>query len=458
MASSLGSSLPDSKRLALHPAGDSSVSSPERGAGPKGRSVARSTPSSSLPTAASAASAPASPGPAPSLGTTPIRNPPYVDLDARAWRWWLRDMMSSDPRTPKRIAECGWFARTGMVELRSIASCVYPAQLIVCARAWPEPVCSAKIRARKAIGLEEMIKVHGEAGGGITFATFTSGEHRLSDSLESSLAILRGAWDKLIHCNRYERIKERYGLMGLVLAYEFTYGEEFGHHPHLHALWFHREPLPAQGMVDVHMFMWDRWRLAISKTGRYLHPEHGIDLKMNADDVGLGGYVAKVQEGDWGVAQELTKGDLKTARKMKSRTPFMLVRDHYLTGDMADWTRWQEFTAAVMLTGNRSIPVCRMTPGLRKAVLGDDVAPQAGEEQMAAMEVGGVLIAVMTWQVWTRVRRLGLGPAVLKAGEADGLEGINALLASHGFGYERALPPLVRGEQHEQAVQEQEAS
>ena len=318
-------------------------------------------------------------------------------------------MMSADPRTVKRTAECGWFVRNGMVELRQVGSCVYPAQLIVCGRAWQEPVCSAKIRARKAVELENLIEVHGKAGGGISFGTFTSGEHRLSDPLESSLTVLRRSWDGLVHCDPYKALRARHGFLGLVLAYEFTHGAEFGHHPHLHALWFHREPLDARGLYEVDAFMRDRWESGISKQGRYLNPRYGLDLKLNAEGTALGGYVAKVQEGDWGPAQEITKGDVKTARKMRSRTPFMIARDHYQTGDMADWALWREFNAAVLLDGKRSIPVCRMTPGLRKGILGDQAAPAPSEEQLAAVEVGGELIALMTWQTWTRVRR---GPGI----------------------------------------------
>jgi hypothetical protein len=348
-------------------------------------------------------------------------------------------MMSADPRTPKRPAECGWFARNGEVEVRLVNSCAYPAQLIVCGRAWQEAVCSAKVRARKAVELENLIKVHGEHGGGITFGTFTSGEHHLADSLETSLAVLRRAWDGMVRRSReYTALRKCHGIMGLVLAYEFTCGAEHGWNPHLHALWFHRDSLDAQGIADVHGVMLDGWTRGISAAGRYLNPRHGIQIDFNADGTALGGYVAKVQEGDWGPAQELTKGDLKTVRSTGGRTPFMILRDHYQTGDLADWDLWREFSAAVMV-GSRSIPLCRMTPGLRKGILGDAAVPAPSEEQLAAVEVGGVLIAVIWWKTWSRIRIAGLGPAVLAAGEAGGLDGINALLEEHGLG--QAKPP-----------------
>jgi hypothetical protein len=360
-------------------------------------------------------------------------------------------MMSADPRTPKRVAECGWFARDGAVEIRSVGGCVYPAQLIVCGRVWQEAVCSAKIRARKAVELENLIKVHGEHGGGITLGTFTSGEHHLADSLEKSLTVLRQTWDGLVRqSHEYRAVRKRHGLMGLVLAYEFTYGVEHGWNPHLHALWFHREPLTAWGISDMHILTQDRWKTGINAAGRYLNPRHGIQLDFNADGTALAGYVAKVQEGDWGPAQEITKGDLKTARSTGGRPAFAIARDHYLTGDMADWHLWQEFNVAV-LVGSRSIPLCRMTPGLRKTVLGGQaVAPAATDEQLAAVEVGGELIALIWWKTWSRIRQLGLGPAVLNAAEASGLAGINALLAEHELG--QAKPPPATGGNHGQEI------
>jgi hypothetical protein len=351
--------------------------------------------------------------------------------------------MAADPRTSERVAGCGWFTRSGMVEIRSIGSSVYPAQLIVCGRVWQEAVCSAKIRARKAVELENLIEVHGRAGGGITLGTFTAGEHHLDDSLESSLGILRASWDRMVNrSKRYKVIKERYGFMGLVLAYEFTYGES-GWHPHLHALWFHEEPLPAQGLYEVNDLFAGQWKIGIEAAGRYLHPVHGVKVDMNAVGTALGGYVAKVQEGDWTAAQELTKGDVKTARSTKGRTPFTILREHYQTGDVADWKLWQEFSAGVLLGGNRSIPVCRMSPGLRKKIHGSETAPQMTDEQLAAVEVGGVLIAVLSWKVWLKVRNAGLGPALLSAGEARGLDGINAVLTEHGLG-QAEEPPAMR--------------
>ena len=79
---------------------------------------------------------------------------------SRGIRHWLRDMQAGDPRTPDRVAECGWFVVGENVEIRSRPACVYVAQFIVCGRPWLEPVCSAKIRTRKAAELQTLIAAH----------------------------------------------------------------------------------------------------------------------------------------------------------------------------------------------------------------------------------------------------------------------------------------------------------
>lgn len=338
------------------------------------------------------------------------------------------------------MAECGWFARSGVVEVRDRAGSVYVAQLIVCGRAWAEPVCSAKIRTRKGAELTNLITSHTAAGAGVSMITLTAGEHHATDSLASSLDLLRKGWGKLLQTNRYRRIRDRHGLMGVTLAYEFTHGAE-GWHPHLHALLWHRAQLDAQGIADTELYVRDHWARTLAPSGRYLHPRHGLDFRWNANAAALGGYVAKVQEGDWGVAQEMTRGDTKTARRHSSRTPFVILADHYRTGDLADWHLWREYLTATQLGGARSIPLLRSTPGLRREILGQDAEPSLTDEQLALVEVGGQLVALLPWRVWVRVRQAHAVPDLLAAGERGGLAAINELLAARGLGWADPPPP-----------------
>jgi hypothetical protein len=378
-----------------------------------------------------------------SLGTNTDNCGPPQAVGNRAGRYWLREEMAADPRTQERVAECGWWTRAGQVEIRDRAGAVYVAQVLVCGRPWAEPVCSAKIRTRKGAELSNMIDAHTAAGGGVSMITLTAGEHHADDPLAVSLALLRTGWRTLTGGGAHKRwtaLRAQAGVMGVTLAYEFTHGAA-GWHPHLHALLWHRAPLDAEGIVGLEMYVRDRWAAVIGKTGRYLHPRHGMDFAWNANASALGDYVTKVQEGDWGTAQEMTRGDIKAARSTKGRTPFSILRDHYRWGDLADWGLWQEYLAGVKIAGERSIPLLRSTPGLRAAILGAGEVPALSDEQMALVEVGGELIAVLSWRVWVRVRQARAVPDLLAAGERGGLAAMNELLGAWGLGWADPPPP-----------------
>ena len=56
------------------------------------------------------------------------------------------------------------------------------------------------------------------------------------------------------------------------------------------------------------------------------------------------------------------------------------------------------------------------------------------DKQLALVEIGGELIAVLAGRVWARVRQAHAAD-VLAAGEAGGLDAINCLLAERGLGW-----------------------
>jgi len=349
--------------------------------------------------------------------------------------------MAADPRTPDRVANCGWYARSGVVEIRDRAGSVYPAQLIVCGRPWAEPVCSAKIRTRKGAELSNMITAHTvAAGGGVSMITLTAGGHTSADSLASSLGLLRLGWRKLSSSRRWVALRSSAAIIGCTLAYEFTHGAD-GWHPHLHVLVWHREPLDAAQLVAAELYVRQTWAAVIAGAGRYLNPRHGLDFAWNANAAALGGYVAKVQEAaDWGLPQEMTRGDAKRARREGSRVPFAILADHYATGDLADWQLWREYLAETQLGGVGSIPLLRSTPGLRAIVLGPGASAALSDEQLAAVEVGGQLVGLLPWPSWAAVRQRREVPALLAAAEAGGLAAMNGWLACRGLGLADAPP------------------
>jgi hypothetical protein len=139
----------------------------------------------------------------------------------------------------------------------------------------------------------------------------------------------------------WQRLKHRLGIAGHIIAYELTWGDENGWHPHYHVLLVHDQDLDANGIAAVHKHV--HARLATSCRDHGLrHPDqlHAVHVDPNVSAAAAGTYVAK--GGDWTPAKEMARGDLKTSRA-GSRTPYQILADFYQTGDMRDRDLWQEY-------------------------------------------------------------------------------------------------------------------
>jgi hypothetical protein len=118
----------------------------------------------------------------------------------------------------------------------------------------------------------------------------------------------------------------------------------------------------------------------------------------------------------------MTRGDLKTGRT-GSRTPFHILADYYQTGNTRDRDLWHEYSRVT-----RSLAAVRWSRGLRTVILGPATEPERSDEELAAEEVGGDLLAFIPFAVWSRVRAAGLEHAVLVAAENGRSAAINAIL------------------------------
>jgi hypothetical protein len=73
-------------------------------------------------------------------------------------------------------------------------------------------------------------------------------------------------------------------------------------------------------------------------------------------------------------------------------------------------------------------------------MLGPAAAPERADEELAAEDVNGELMAVISVPVWSRIRLAGLEHAVLVAAERGGLTDINSLIGQVGCGQAEAPP------------------
>jgi hypothetical protein len=132
----------------------------------------------------------------------------------------------------------------------------------------------------------------------------------------------------------------------------------------------------------------------------------------------------------------MARGDLKTGRP-GSRTPFQILADYYQAGDSRDGNLWREFGRVT-----RSLAAVRWSRGLRVAMLGPAKESERTDEELAAEDVGGNLLAVIQFPVWSRIRTVGLEHAVLVAAEDGGMAAVNARISQAGCGHALSPPNL----------------
>lgn len=332
----------------------------------------------------------------------------------------LRDVTEVD-----RCKRCGREIIGTQVALVVRDSVAHVSGVETCGRIWLCPVCSAKIRVRRgeevAIGVGDWIK----AGHGCVFVTATL-PHDQGDALADSLAVLAEAWRWSHTKNRDgRRARDFFGVVGTIKSVEVTHGIH-GWHPHIHAVVLTEEEIPlldetGQGrdMARFYGGYDQRWAVALRRVG-WAEGLPGIrmrvDMVQRTSIEGLAAYVTKLQNGR-GLGNEIARADLKGGRK-KSRTPFEILADFGTTGEIRDLELWQEFEKA---TKGRS--AIRWSTGLRKLIA--PTLEEQSDEDIAAEEIGGDVVAYVRPELWYRLADIPGGDAlVLDALEAGGLEAV----------------------------------
>jgi hypothetical protein len=259
----------------------------------------------------------------------------------RGARLNLRALAAADPDTPQRQRNCGVVPVDDRVEIRIKDGSAYYCGLETCGTVWLCPVCSAKIHHRRAAELRDALttwEVNGHTGSLVTITV----PHDLQDPLSRLVNAERDAWKHITQGAAWQRLMRRLGIAGHIIAFEFTWGDENGWHPHYHVLLVHDLDLDAVAIAQLHGHIHSR--LAVSCRDHGLsQPDqlHAVRIDANVSATAAGAYIAK--GGDWTPAEEMTRGDLKIGRT-GSRTPFQILADYYATGDTSDRELWREYS------------------------------------------------------------------------------------------------------------------
>ena len=233
------------------------------------------------------------------------------------------------------------------------------------------------------------------------------------DALKDLWAILSDCWAYVTSGGGWKSFKDHHDVLGYVRAAEVTHAWSSGWHPHCHVLLFVGAPMSPcvneEAFYSLRAAIRHRWckRMA-DKHGRTMSEEFGIRVDpVKADDAdGSGQYLTKV-------GYELAMTNTKVGRDEGHRTPFAIAHDAAETGDMADINLFREWLQASHK--KRSIS---WSQGLRECF---DLGPERSDEDLAAEDAGGEIIAEVDRDLWRILsnRRDGAKAQFLAAFEID---------------------------------------
>lgn len=273
------------------------------------------------------------------------------------------------------------------------------------------PPCGAKIRAQRAEEIGHKAAAHLAAGGGLCFLTVTL-PHELADNLTDLWDVVADSWSRVIggspfHGSQHKTgAKERFGIVGLIRAFDLTHGGS-GWHPHLHILVF-----TDRRMTELDDEFWDlrtwfhrRWSKRIQALlNREVSVGFGVEMKSVKNDSGIGTYISKVN-------LEMARGDLKNGRN-GGRTPFQILADAIRSDRDVDHRLWEEY-----VTASKGRQLITTTSDLKHLYPTHELT----DEEIASAEQEGTVELFIDRNVWRKIiDRDGLAHRLLDAHQRYG--------------------------------------
>jgi hypothetical protein len=377
--------------------------------------------------------------------------------ESRRRRWRVRSRYRRVTKN-KRVAACGLpgVRPDGAVVLRLTDAQGTPAQhrmgadgrvagfsgLFACANVWVCPECGAKIAAKRAAELEEVLAHYVAQGGTAVLVTFTM-RHWAEHPLAELLAARALAWSAVNEGGTWVKHKRLTGFAGYCQVLEVTESLEHGWHPHVHAvLVFHGRP--SRDALDTMIEgMWSRWCAALVRAGMPAPVrEHGLDVQYL--DHGAAGDRSFESVKSWaayvtkGIAGEATLGPAKEAKGSNRSIMELMVdalipqvwenaqtREIVETIDVQARAKLAEYEAAVK--GRKQMNWSQGDYDLRK---GAQLGEEQSDEQVVEEELDGQDVAVIPRESWPAVEPRA--PELLNVAERHGVIGARRWLDALG--------------------------
>ena len=300
--------------------------------------------------------------------------------------------------------------------------------LIVCGSVWMCPLCAAKISERRRDELTQAIARHTAQNGAVYMATYTV-SHSRHDDLSCLLQAFLRARKRLKQGKYAQWRKQDFGIVGTISVLEATWSHLNHWHPHTHELIFTLAHLSEAHSIDYERASRLTWKQAAAREGLRMDEEHGYQLDRTNGAVA--DYLAKFGRQPvrqpWGVESEMTKGHLKTGRKLAIEhfTPFALL---YQTMQGRDELVpvFQEY--ATWFKGKHQL---HWSKGLRRRLFGSD-EEQSDEELAEAVQDEAVLLGLITRSQWRVVLANDARGELLEVARAGDWQQVQSFLAGIG--------------------------
>lgn len=323
---------------------------------------------------------------------------------------WAADRAGTWEAVPwARTAGCGLICTGDHVEIHvrqgDDGVTAYPVGVSTCSSVWLCPVCSAKIRTRRALDVRVAAALHVKRGGRLVMMTLTV-RHGPEHSLSTLLDVEAEAWRSLQRDVRWRALRK--SLVGQIRSWEITHGlfDVGGSwHPHFHVLLFvdagEFGDVPPGGELDGRSWDYelgwigDAWAERVERRLGARPDSHGFHVMEL--DASAAEYVSKI-------ADETARSDLKSG----SRSVYGII-DALEAGESWAVRAWHEYARATK--GRRAIQWSR---GLRKH-FGMDLE-KSDEEIVLDDEAGGTCVEVVEKRKWWRLLRCEYGqvPAIVR--------------------------------------------
>lgn len=305
--------------------------------------------------------------------------------------------------------------------------------ICVCGQSLCCPVCAPRIAAFRAEDVKQGFRCASANGFEARLVTYKM-PHTINDGLGDLIDVMARAW-RLSTSGRVSK-DLRKNSFGNITAFEFTWGDKNGWHPHKHQLRFDK---PGTFCEHSHRA---QWLASLYAVGRYTHhcDENAFDVGVVGDEAGAD-YISKlslsVDSQSRSVALEVAAG----SAKKKGRNIINLL---------ADAAQGDEDAAAVWLVGvkeiiNRKVTSLRWSRGLRD-LLG--VGPEKDDVDVAAEEVVStdVYLGQLNMHQW-RIVTNNRAELTLCVAANIGIDAVNSFLRGLGAGelIEEPVEPSGRG-------------